>query len=149
VFYPKQARKTVTTELEQWINPVSLAGWLCGDGGTLNTAQQGGKGICLHSQGFTEEENKALVGMLGKKLGLKAYVKTHSTRGYTNVTISGESYDKFVELVGPYVHPKFFHRIPIGRTEGSRFGTMTEAKRVELLGSKLADLDTLIVNYNV
>lgn len=139
LFYTTK-RKSIKPALEEWINPVTLAAWVCGDGGTS------GNSIQLHSEGFTRDENQLLVEMLERRLGLKSRVTVHSTRHHSRISIAASSFDDFTLLVGPYIHKNFYYRIPIGRVEGSRFGSMTIEKRNALVGSKHEDLDFLIYN---
>jgi len=140
-------KKTILPALEKWINPISMSAWICGDGSTLNTNKQGGKGICLHSQGFSDEENQKLVEMINKKLNFNARTKKKLNEKNSFIVISGKSYDSLVTTVGPYIHPDFFHRIPEGRLEKSRFGFVTETLRQEILGKELKNLENLICNY--
>lgn len=141
LFYPNNV-KTITPEIEEWINPVSVAAWFCGDGSSRDKKEKPDKGLILHTECFTETECNLLIKMLERKLGFQT---SQTFKG--ELSISGKSYDRFVELVGPYIHPDFFKRVPEGRSPKSRFGTITVEKRAAFLGSKLVDMNFLIHDY--
>lgn len=141
-------KKTIQPALEQFITPVSIAYWLCGDGGTSPGSSGTGKQIDLHSQSFTETENILLAQMLKNKFDFSAEAKTHVRRGktYYYIAISGKSYEDFVRLVGPWVHPDFHSRIPKGRSLDTRSThpfPLFETERNRIIGSKLLVTDDL------
>ena len=43
------------------------------------------------------------------------------------IVISPKSYDSFIELVGPYIHPSMIYKLPSPRSDNSRFGYMNKS----------------------
>lgn len=147
IFYNENKRKTINRDLiSTYIGPACVAAWFCGDGSKSDFTDNEGKGLTFHSQGFSKEEVEFLAECLRKNLKIEANAKLDYDDKY-RIDVSGASYDLFVKEVGPYIHPTFFHRVPTGRAEGSRFGSVTEKIRSDLLGSGLKDLDSVIDNY--
>jgi hypothetical protein len=148
LFYANSDRKSVTTQVVDLITPVSVAAWLCGDGSRADHTKNKGKGITFHSQGFTLSENVLLASALQDNLGIAAKAKLDNPdKDQWRIDVSGKSYETFCEKVGPWIHPDFHVRVPVGRVEGSGFGYMTEEKRLSLLGSSLGNLQNTIDYY--
>lgn len=141
--------KRVLPGIVDYITPVSVAAWFCGDGG--HTSNREFRGMTFNSQAFTAEENELLAAALRDKLGLQAEAaRDTKNHNHTRINVKGPSFDSFVEQVAPYIHKTFDYRLPAGRFENSRHGYMTEALRNSLLGSSINTLDQLndlIVNY--
>lgn len=115
--------KKVTEKLKPFITPVSVAYWFCGDGGKADFTSNKGKGISFHTQCFSKEECKLLASFLRDNLGLDAVAKLDvRSQNQFRVDVLGPSYDKFIEIVGPYIHPSMVFKLPTPRTTGSRFG---------------------------
>lgn len=138
-------KKLVLESIKPFITPVSLAYWFGGDGGKRD---RDGKGIELHTQGFTKDECNILASAINENLGLQANVaRDYFKNGIERYTIdlSGTSYDSFIEIVGPYIHNSMWYKIPPPRKENSRHGNMTEDPFNKLVGSKL--IDDFVSNY--
>jgi len=125
--------KKITTKLKPFITPVSVAYWFCGDGGKADMTAQKGKGISFHTQCFSQEECELLASFLRENLGLDAFAKLDrppsapterrdKVKNQYRVDILGPSFDKFIEVVGPYIHSSMSFKFPVPREEGSRFG---------------------------
>lgn len=115
--------KKITNKLKPYITPVSVAYWFCGDGGKADFTSNKGKGITFHTQCFSKQECELLASFISDNLGLDAEAKldVRSSNQY-RVDILGPSYDKFIEIVGPFIHPSMAFKLPEPRVKGSRFG---------------------------
>ena len=90
-----------------------LAYWFMDDGGKGDFTPNEGKQIHLHTQGFTEEEVKAMCKELNQKFGLDAWAKPN--KGAHVIAISGNSYEKFKELVELYLVDSMRRKLPSER----------------------------------
>jgi hypothetical protein len=86
-----------------------------------------GKGITFHCQGFKQEESQILCDALYENLGIEASVKLDNRNPVQyRIDTAGSSYDRFIEIVGPYIDPCFKEKLPSPRVSQSRFGYMTQ-----------------------
>lgn len=92
--------------------------WFMDDGGRGDFARNEGKQIHIHTQGFTEEGVKAMCQELSQKFGLKASAKPN--KGAYVIAISGDSYERFKELVEPYLVNSMKRKLPLARKGGRR-----------------------------
>lgn len=138
--YPNDTQKSPTSQIIDYITPLSLAIWFCGDGSRADWTKNEGKGISFHSQAFSFDTNNFLANVITNKLNLKASVKLDDPiKNQFRIDLSGESFDYFIETVGPYIDPNFFDRVPTPRIEGSRFGYMTSKELKKFLGTIYTD----------
>lgn len=118
--------KGIMPSIKPWINPVTVANWFCGDGGKADFTQNQGKGIPFNTQGFKKEECQILCDALSENLGIEALVKKDSSSPEQyRIDTAGASYDRFIEIVGPYIDPCFQSKLPTPRVAKSRWGYMT------------------------
>ena len=96
----------------------ALAYWFMDDGGKGDFTPNEGKQIHIHTQGFTEEGVKEMCKELNQKFGLKAWVKPN--KGAHLIAISGNSYEKFIELVEPYLVNSMSIKLPSKRNTARR-----------------------------
>lgn len=92
--------------LRTWFNPVSMALWYMDDGGRQDYR---GNGLQFHTQGFKVKEVQDLCTLL-RALGLDCWVKYN--KGKPIIAVSGHSYDKFIQLRGPYIHKSMWRKLP-------------------------------------
>jgi len=118
--------KGIMPSIKPWINPVTVANWFCGDGGKADFTQNQGKGITFNTQGFKKEDCQILCDALSENLGIEALVKKDSSSPEQyRIDTAGASYDRFIEIVGPYIDPCFKSKLPTPRVAKSRWGYMT------------------------
>lgn len=91
----------------------ALAYWFMDDGGKGDFTPNEGKQIHIHTQGFTEEGVKEMCKEVNQKFGLKAWAKPN--KGAHLIAISGDSYEKFKELVEPYLVNSMRRKLPSER----------------------------------
>lgn len=99
--------------ITQHLTDEGLAYWFMDDGGLGDFTPNEGKQVYLHTQGFTEEEVNGMCQELEQKFGLQAWAKPN--KGAHLIAISGNSYEKFKELVEPYLVPSMMRKLPSAR----------------------------------
>lgn len=113
-FYARQFykgnRKRVPPLIEKLLTPQGLAFWFMDDG-SFKSGES--KGLIFNTQGYTEKDVNILVRVLNEKFGLKAW-KRKQKEGF-QIYISGESYESFLELISPYLHPSMIYKLPKAR----------------------------------
>lgn len=116
-------RKVIPTNIEQYLEPITLGAWYCGDGGRRDYGKNEGKAIQFYSQGFSKEDNERLAQALKNKYGWNARAKkdvSHSKkRDLYLIQIEAENFESFVDIVKPYILPNFHKRLPSPRKPGS------------------------------
>ena len=111
---PSCSKKVIIPGLvENHLSPTGLAHWFMDDGSKMDHTKNEGKGFHLHTQGFKEEEVESLCNGLNTRYGLKCW-KTKN-KGKCVVAISGESYEKFVDLIKSDLLPSMQYKIPSER----------------------------------
>ena len=88
------------------------------DGGRGDFTPNEGKQIHIHTHGFPEEGVKAMCQELGQKFGLTAWAKPN--KGAYVIAISGDSYERFKELVEPYLVDSMRRKLPSARKDARR-----------------------------
>lgn len=96
----------------------ALAYWFMDDGGKGDFTSNEGKQIHMHTQGFAEEGVKQMCEELNQKFELKTWPKPN--KGAHLVAISGDSYEKFKELVEPYLVNSMKGKLPSERKTARR-----------------------------
>lgn len=120
LFYSDRV-KVVRPELRELITDVSLAYWYMDDGSIKSRES---KGVIFNTQGFTRVEVNFLAEVLRDKFDLDCWERRQRGKTETQyqIYVSGYSYDRFIELVSPYIIESMWYKIPPART-------MTGAKR--------------------
>jgi LAGLIDADG DNA endonuclease family len=95
--------------VQNHLTPRGLAYWFMDDGGKLDYSHNS-KGIVFNTQSFTEEEVKSLCEGLKAKFELNCWTKPN--KGKTVISISDDSFDKFMNLVNPYIIPSMRYKLP-------------------------------------
>jgi hypothetical protein len=114
LFIGSTGKKTITANLIiNNLTPRGLAYWFQDDGGKLDYSPNQGKGIVLNTQSFTKNEVQQLANELQTKFGLICWVKPN--KGKSVIVISGESFEKFVALVDPFIIPSMRDKLPSPR----------------------------------
>lgn len=115
IFGKKNEKKGISQELaEKELSAKALAFWFMDDGSKGDWTSKKGKQIHLHTHAFTLTEVKMLCNSLITVFALKAAVKPN--KGAFIVLISGHSYEKFLELVNPFIVPSFRYKLPFPRS---------------------------------
>ncbi len=113
-FYAHQfysnGRKCVPKIIKRLLTYRSIAYWFMDDGSIKSKES---KGIILNTQAYTKKEVKTLVNILLNKFGLMANLRRQK-EGY-QIYISGESYERFCEIVRPYIIKDMEYKLPPAR----------------------------------
>ena len=96
------------------LNPITLAAWYMDDG-TLRKSSRGGAS-CAHlcSDNFTQEDVDLLIAKLNE-IGVEARRAGQGTGRsgiFPRVLITVAGMDRFISMIGPYVHPEMRYKLP-------------------------------------
>lgn len=88
------------------LNEIGLAYWVIGDG----SLHREGRVLTLHTQGFSQDENKMLSEELNIKFGFKSKVVKHKNKFVVQFTTSDAN--KLHDLLKPYLIPSMIYKLP-------------------------------------
>lgn len=108
-FY-RDKKKVVPKLIHRLLTPRALAFWYMDDG--LIKSKQS-KGLILNTQSFSFNEVEKLCEVLNSKFRLIS--KPRRQRDGWQIYISGRSYERFRELVDPFMHSSMMYKIPPSR----------------------------------
>lgn len=109
-FYDSKSKKRIPKNIGRFLTPVALAYWYMDDG-SIKSKQS--KGVILNTHCFKFNEIELLCQVLKNKFELNAKPRKQK-EGY-QIYISGNSYEKFVSLVNPYILVTMKYKIPSPR----------------------------------
>ena len=109
-FYEKK-QKCVPKLIHRFLTARSLAYWFMDDGSIKSRES---KGVLLNTQCFIQNDVQRLVKCLEKRFELEA--SPRKQKDGVQIYISGKSYERFREIVDPYVIPAMRYKIPVDRT---------------------------------
>jgi hypothetical protein len=95
--------KVITTELLQYLNPISLAYWAMDDGSWTPS------GFYFHTEGYTFKECYLLAAMLHYRFGLFSTIQKHE--GKPMIKISGKSMSLFRSIVTQHFHQSMLYKL--------------------------------------
>jgi hypothetical protein len=108
-FYGEQG-KQVPALIHKWLTPRGLAYWFMDDG-SMKSNQS--KGVIFNTQGFTKPDVERLALVLQARFLLQAKLR-HQSDGY-QIYVSGSSYERFVELIDPWLLDEMRYKVPQAR----------------------------------
>jgi hypothetical protein len=118
-------RKVIPSNIVDYLSPVAIAAWFCGDGGRRDYGVNEGKAIQFHTQNFSENCVDQLVDALKQRYGWNVRKKLDGTNAkgedYFLIQIEADSFDSFMKEITPYILPNFIKRLPKPGSERSRF----------------------------
>ena len=113
-FYAQQfyvgTKKCVPRLIHHWLTPRGLAYWYMDDG-SMKSAQS--KGVLFNTQGFQRPDIERLIEVLEGRFGLQATIRSQSD-GW-QIYVSGNSFERFLDLVNQYVIEEMRHKLPHAR----------------------------------
>ena len=113
-FYAHQfydgGRKCVPKLIHRYINGRAIAYWFMDDGSIKSRES---KGVLFNTHGFVRSDVRRLIGVLQTVFALQASERVQKEG--TQIYISGRSYERFREIVDPYIHPSMQYKIPVDR----------------------------------
>lgn len=114
LFLNDQGKKVIKPNLvRDYVTEISLAYWFMDDGGKLDYTKNQGKALVLHTQGFAKKEVDQLAEELKVKFNLET--KVTKNKGKFVVQISGNSYERFMELIDPHIIASMREKLPLPR----------------------------------
>jgi hypothetical protein len=113
-FYAQQfyanGRKSVPELIHHWLTPCGLSYWFMDDG-SLKSSQS--KGVILNTHCFDHADVERLAHCLWDLFGLLATPRRQSDG--VQLYVSGRSFERFLELVDPYVIAEMRYKVPLAR----------------------------------
>jgi len=103
-------RKRVPKLIHRWLTPQGLAYWFMDDG-SIKSKQS--KAVIFNTQGFNRSDVERLVEVLQQLFSLQASVRNQKD-GY-QIYISGNSYERFAQLVSTYIIEEMQYKLPLPR----------------------------------
>lgn len=100
-------KKIVPDDLEKEISPIGLAIWFMDDGSIKSSRH---KGLFLNTQGFKKNDVEKLQKMLENKFGISSTTKRE--KNGKQIYLGGESGEKFITLIKPYIICSMKYKIP-------------------------------------
>jgi hypothetical protein len=102
--------KQVPALIHRWLTPRALAHWYMDDGSAKSNDS---KGVIFNTQGFERRDVDRLVGVLHTKFELEASRRKQPEGD--QIYVSGRSFERFVDLIEPYVTEDMRHKVPLPR----------------------------------
>jgi hypothetical protein len=101
--------KILPLDIEKYLNPITLAYWICDDG---QQVKKGGVTLCTDN--YTLKEIEILIKALSNRYDLKCSIhkkKGKSEKIYNRIYIKKNSLDNIKSLISPYIHKSFLYKI--------------------------------------
>lgn len=108
-FYNEEG-KCVPKLIHRFLTPRSIAYWFMDDGSIKSRES---KGVIFNTQGFARNDVKRLIAALRTRFSLEANERKQK-EGW-QIYISGNSYQRFRELVESFILPSMLYKIPVDR----------------------------------
>lgn len=108
-FY-RNGKKVVPKLIHRWLTPMALTYWYMDDGSMKSRES---KGVIFNTQGFDRQDVNRLIVALRRNFQLE--VKDRKQREGYQIYVSGKSYEKFSELVSPYLIDSMKYKMPVAR----------------------------------
>lgn len=116
--------KLIPENIEDYLDPICISSWFCGDGGREDYTPNQGRGILFHSQGFTRDCNERLANALRRKYGWETSVELDYTKGdqsFYLVRVASSSFNSVERIIKPYILPSFLRKFPPPRSSNSKY----------------------------
>lgn len=102
-----EKKKIIPDNLFENITPLSLAVWYMDDGSIKSNKH---KGVFLNTQSFSVKDVKILQSILEIKFGIASSTRKDETG--EQIYLGGESGEKFIKIIEPFVIPSMKYKIP-------------------------------------
>ena len=113
-FYAHQftdgGRKCVPKLIHHYMTARSIAYWFMDDGSVKSRES---KGVLFNTQGFVKNDVERLIDALRSRFGLEAALR--GQKDGLQIYVSGKSYERFREIVDPFVVASMRYKIPSDR----------------------------------
>jgi hypothetical protein len=109
MFISGEGHKVIPVNIKDWLTPVSLAHWICGDG---QLVKKGGITICTDN--YTLDEVHLLIKALSGNFNAKCSI--HKKKGksgniYNRIYIKKNSFDSIKPLIENHIHKSFLYKL--------------------------------------
>lgn len=122
-FYAQQfyvdGKKCAPRLIDHWLTPRGLAYWFMDDG-SIKSSQS--KGVLFNTHGFYRSDVERLIGVLQTKFDLQCGLRQQ--RDGCQIYISGASFERFAELIDPYLIAEMRYKLPSPRRTRSKDNTI-------------------------
>ena len=127
-------KKVIPSNIQDYLTPVAIAAWFCGDGGRKTYGLIEGKTIRFHTEGFSLSDCQTLADALKNRYGwnVEVVVRKRNNKYYNKLQITKDSFDSFCETVKPYILPSFYKRLPLyaPRLERNKFKKQRKLRKL-------------------
>jgi hypothetical protein len=117
--YLQCVTKVIPADIGDYLTPLAVATWFCGDGGRRDYGVNEGKAIQFHTQGFSKECCEKLTQALKDRYQWDVttkfdYVDENKRERYL-IQVEASSFESFMEQIPAYILPHFLKRLPSQR----------------------------------
>lgn len=117
-------KKIIPENIIEYLDPITISAWFCGDGGKADYTPNQGKGIQFHTQGFSLECIKRLAQALRSRYSWEAravFDYTNGERDFYYLQVDAASFNSVERILKAYILPSFLRRFPTPRSPNSRY----------------------------
>lgn len=103
--------KILPLDIEKYLNPITLAYWICDDG---QQVKRGGITLCTDNYTLTEVE--LLIKALANRYNLECsihYKKGKAEKMYHRIYIKKNFLDSIKPIIIPYIHESFLYKLHV------------------------------------
>jgi DNA-binding transcriptional regulator WhiA len=104
-------RKCVPKLIHRYLSNRAIAYWYMDDGSVKSRES---KGVIFNTQSFIKNDIERLIKCLRSRFNLET--KIREQKDGLQIYISGKSYERFLEIVEPYIHKSMRYKIPVPRS---------------------------------
>lgn len=120
-------KKIIPSKIGELLDPLALAVWFMDDGGR---GARTPRGLVFSTSCFSVEEQILLQSVLAEKFGVKTSV--HKVGKGFQLYIRAESFDRFSELVSPFLITQMRYKLPVDPVTTSPRRTRRDSGSVQL-----------------
>jgi len=109
MFLSDDNKKILPLDIEKYLNPITLAYWICDDGQQVKKG-----GITLCTDNYTLSEVELLIKALNKRYQAECTIhnkKGKSDRIYHRIYIKKNSLESIKNIIIPHIHKSFLYKI--------------------------------------
>lgn len=108
--FTREGRKCVPSLIHRFLSARSIAYWFMDDGSVKSRES---KGVLFNTQGFVKKDVEQLISALHRRFDIEAHVRVQ--KDDFQIYVSGTSFERFREIVDPYIIQSMRYKIPVER----------------------------------